>query len=618
MRLLTQNLDKLRPKINIPLQDRKKNIGVDVDTFLEKNIEAVGKIARSAVHDATNTETFFTAKEIKTLLKRHFIEAERQGAFRTPKKHDRKTFIKASADRVMRTLTKDEKICPAYEKNGEILYTAPQLIEAEKTIADFVSQTARKSTKKKSSSLLEGSVHLNNAYKEQFGYVPLKDHADGVRQALKEDRGLTIVDGAPGCGKTAIAQGVMVGKMIEARGKSLTIIATAPTGKAAGSFEADLKEMADFIKPYIKTSVKVIGMPLDQSIRKMQKNEFPENSIVMMDEAGMLGTKTMAAFLGGTKKNNMETLIIGDASQIQPETAGHGFRQLVETAEKNNLPFVRLTINLRQKFKEDKEAAHLIREGKTGEGMSVFRNKTYADNQKSLNFVEKESEALQKAAEGYVRFHQKNPDKEAVMIASSDDQAAEANRLIRSEMKRAGTLGAERSYGTGKNKQEIAIGDRLIVRRTVLLGPGRGRVNPGTTAVVKGFGNGRRVKLELEDGRKASLIQRPGKMEHAHALSLRESQGMSKDAAFVAVTKEIDGAEALVAMTRHKTKVVTHVPKTIYPDFETLSEKIKMTKKAIVSDITEPTPPPPSKYSYATQIRQSLMRDILADRQRSR
>lgn len=590
----------------------------DVDKFLEENIETVGKIARTAVHDATSAETFFTAQEIATLLKRHFMQAEKEGIIYPPKEQDKAAFLAASANRVMRTLTQDEKLCPAYEKNGETLYTAPKLIKAEKAIKDHVTQTAKQPPKIKTNALLETSVKLNSAYKEHFNYVSLKDHSEGIRQALKEDRGLTIVDGAPGCGKTAIAEGLFIGKMIEAKGEPLTVVTTAPTEKAAGTFVSDLKATADFLKPYVKTPVQIMSMPLFQSIRKMHTGELPKNTLIMMDEAGMLGTRTMAAFLKGMKKSGAEALIIGDGSQIQPEKAGHGFRLLVETAEKNNMPFIRLTQNIRQRFKEDKEAAYLIREGKTAEGMRIYRDKTYANNKKSLNFVEEASDALQKAAADYVQFHKENPDKEAIMIATCPDQAAEANRIIREEMKRTGSLGIERTYGLGGSEQKMAIGDRIILRRTVLLGPEEGHINPGTTGLVKGFDNDHRIKLELEDGRKVSLVHRLGKMDHAHALSLRESQGITKDAAFVAVTKEMDAAETLVALTRHKSQVVTHIPKTIYKDFDALSEKIKMTKKAIISDITEPTPPPPSTHSYATQIRQSLMRDIMEQRQKKR
>jgi hypothetical protein len=594
-------------------KEEVKEIDDATKQFIQRNVVNIGKIARSAVRDTTYAETFFTQKELNKLLSRHMDNAVKSGLIRAPKHKNKDEVVKNATNRILQTLLNNKDLCPSYEIGGEKYFTAPDLVNSEAKIAEITGElTANKENILSEKEVRKGQ-RLYQKYVESQGFPPLEDHKKGIEQVLNSKSKLKIVDGAPGCGKTSIPMGYTAGLMF--REGAVNIIATAPTEKAAGGLKQSLNEFVSFAKTKVNKDVNIIAMPLDGVIKKFEEKAFAKDSVVMMDEAGMLGTRTMAKFLEGISSNQMDSFLIGDASQIKPATAGHGFRQVVLEGKKHGLDMVKLSVNLRQKEKGEKIAAKNFRDGSAKEAVEYYEKRRYQGDKPALVFSGQEKDTISRTAQEYVDWRRANPDKkDAIALATNDKAAKSLNRNIRVRLKREGVILDEQKIQMQDGSvKKMALNERVIFKDSAKTSTyPSAEIQSGTSAKILSFTKNK-VKLELEDGSLAILRkQKLGAVDYSYALSLKDAQGVTKDAAFVAITNKIDRAEALVAFTRHKDQVITNVSSDAYKDKKELTQSLDpYTKKAIVSDYSRPTPPPPSKYSYASKIRKHIMDEII-------
>ena len=157
------------------------------------------------------------------------------------------------------------------------------------------------------------------------------------------------------------------------------------------------------------------------------------------------------------------------------------------------------------------------------------------------------------------------------MIASTNARVSRLNELARDELKAAGLLGNQDWLvaATLGRCLRVAVGERLVF--TDKAGHGDVRIGDGgkqqvvksslgtVTAVTMRRGEPV-LAMTLDDGRRVEVDSRHfGGLDHAYALTIHKSQGMSVDRVdFVGGT--FNNAElALVAMSRFKEKLTVHV-----------------------------------------------------------
>ncbi|MFP3590143.1 AAA family ATPase, partial [Paraburkholderia sp. SIMBA_055] len=60
------------------------------------------------------------------------------------------------------------------------------------------------------------------------------------------------------------------------------------------------------------------------------KDQFDSKTIFVLDEAGLVASKQMAAFLQAVKNAGAKIVLVGDAEQLQPIEAGAAFRAIAD------------------------------------------------------------------------------------------------------------------------------------------------------------------------------------------------------------------------------------------------------------------------------------------------
>lgn len=141
---------------------------------------------------------------------------------------------------------------------------------------------------------------------------------------------LSIICGGPGTGKTYTA-GMMI-RLIEqalpepAR-KSLCVVITAPTGKAACNLEKSLRKACGAIDVNAKTLHALLGMrSLSKPLHELTKTL--DADIIVVDEASMIDVKIMAALLAAVKPG-ARLVMLGDRHQLPPVEVGAIFHDMV-------------------------------------------------------------------------------------------------------------------------------------------------------------------------------------------------------------------------------------------------------------------------------------------------
>ncbi len=582
--------------------------------FLEENINVVGKIARSAVSDVTYAETFFTEAELRKLIARHMTQAEKQGYIVLPKGREGNAVVKTASNKIIKTLLGDGQLCPSFVYKGQKVFTAPDLVKAEKDM-EFILQRYVEDDGKEISH--EAGDRAKDAYREYRGLAGLKTN-EGLEKALagtmSSSKLLKIVEGAPGCGKSSVPIAYAAQKFFEE--KPVNIICTAPTDKAAAGLKDEMDDFLQMVSANTGKKYNIMTMGLDETITAMEEGNLPKDAFIAMDEAGMLGTLTMEKFLSAAWSRDYDSMLIGDASQIAPLTAGHGFRHLVDIARKKGLEISHLTQNLRQNDMGEKQAAFNLRDGDPVKALSFYNDKVYEDNQKALSFDEGRENVIAKTTSEYVK-HIQNEDDDVVMVTVQDQDAAMANDMIRDELKASGQLAETKKFYFKVQdmylSKEYAVGDKVMIKKGIKSSNGENDLPAGTLADVKSFGEGNKIQLALKDDKVITLnMSKHDVLDYAYAMSIRTSQGISKKAAFVAITDKVDRAEALVAFTRHKDKISVNVDKNVYANHEEFGKGIyDKPSKVMVADVSDNHDiSPASKYSYATQIRNKMAIEI--------
>ena len=156
--------------------------------------------------------------------------------------------------------------------------------------------------------------------------------------------GVMLCQGDAGVGKTYTVKALR-----QTLPAPLRIRGLAPSATAAEELQRGTDIPCQTVDAYLQTPLK-----------NLKKNE-----LIVVDEAGMIGTSQMQALLERTKQLLSRGLFIGDTKQLAAVEAGSPFRLLQERAE---LPTLRIDENVRQQNLQLKEVVDLLAAGQIEKG----------------------------------------------------------------------------------------------------------------------------------------------------------------------------------------------------------------------------------------------------------
>jgi hypothetical protein len=279
---------------------------------------------------------------------------------------------------------------------------------------------------------------------------------------------------------------------------------------------------------------------------------------VVVDEAGMVGTRNLDRLLEHAQRANAKVVLVGDDRQLPEIESGGAFRGI-----KNRLPAVELSEVRRQPFGWERDALDLIREGRSQEAIDA-----YMAHDRVVLAKSSEETRRRLIADWWATQDDKEP---AVMLAARRSDVADLNDRARALMSAANKLGATNIDFHG---QSFAAGDRIMtLKNTRHLG-----VKNGTRGTVESVDDVRReVTIRRDDGMAITLPRsylEGGHLTHAYAMTGHKAQGMTADKAYVLGDQTLYKEWAYVAMSRGRNDNRLYVVGGIDPDREDVGGEV--------------------------------------------
>ena len=263
-----------------------------------------------------------------------------------------------------------------------------------------------------------------------------------------------------------------------------------------------------------------------------------KRDILVIDEAGMLGTRQLEHVLRVAEKAHAKVLMVGDAEQLQAIEAGAAFRGITSTHGVSNLTEVR-----RQKLDWQRTATQELSTGKTTDALNAY------DKHHNIVAVETRDDARRALIARWAHDHKQNLNASQLVMAFTRDDVKALNHDIRALREQTGELGKNHSITTETGKKPFAIHERIrFLRNERDLG-----VKNGSLGIIEGIEHGvLSVKLDGLSTRVQVDTKFYKHLDYGYAATVHKAQGTTVDRSYVLATSHFDRHTAYVALSRHR------------------------------------------------------------------
>jgi len=169
-------------------------------------------------------------------------------------------------------------------------------------------------------------------------------------------------------------------------------------------------------------------------------------SVVVVDEAGMVGTRTLDRLHRSTAAAGAKLVLVGDPAQLPEIEAGGAFRALTE-----RLDPIRLVDNRRQIESWERHALHDLRSGRVGDAVAAY------DDRQRIIVVSDPDTLRQRVIDDWFTSH--HTGEQALMIAAHRSEVDDLNQRAHQLLDADGRLGTTRLV---VGAVEFAEGDRVM------------------------------------------------------------------------------------------------------------------------------------------------------------
>ena len=201
-----------------------------------------------------------------------------------------------------------------------------------------------------------------------------------------------------------------------------------------------------------------------------ERHQLGRGDVLVVDEAGMVGSRQLARFVGEAEVRGAKLVLVGDHEQLQAIGAGASFRAIAETVGHVELSDIR-----RQREGWQREASVAFATHRTAEGLAAYRAAG------AIRLAGDMAEARAAIVREYLADRDQRPDGTRVAMAHRRADVRALNEEIRSALQERGELARVRPsdeigdgpphaqerpraliYQTSDGKREFAEGDRIV------------------------------------------------------------------------------------------------------------------------------------------------------------
>ena len=343
-----------------------------------------------------------------------------------------------------------------------------------------------------------------------------RPHRSGEQVAMvaglcRSGHGVEVVIGAAGSGKTSA-----LGTAREAwESDGYAVVGCALAARAA----EQLQEGAG-----------IASSTLDRLLADLGSGRrcLGSGSIVVVDEAGMVGTRQVERLVQHTASAGAKLVLVGDPAQLPAIEAGGALAGLAR-----RLGCRELSENHRQVEGWERELLSGVRVGET-----VGVPETYAGHGRV-----QESGDVDAVIERWWDARQRGG--EVLLLAGRRDQVTALNAAARARLRAADLVGPDRCVLNGR---PFAVGEEVVALRN----DHRLGVVNGSRGVIAGIGR-HRLDVKLGDGRLVRLpheYAEAGWLDHGYALTIHKAQGLTADETIVLADDTLSREHIYVAISR--------------------------------------------------------------------
>ena len=329
-----------------------------------------------------------------------------------------------------------------------------------------------------------------------------EEQRSALEHVTEASFGIRLVSGMAGTGKSTLfraAREVWATQGVDVLGAALS-------GKAARG---------------LQESTGIKSQTLHRTLLDIEggKTRLGPNSVFVIDEAAMVGTRQLARVAAECVKSGATLVLAGDARQLQAIDLGGAFAEV-----SRRFGAATLTEIKRQREEWAREAVTEFARGAAESALSAYA-------QRGLVFEAGEggkSMAMEALMRDWSRELPGPKDRDIAILAGSNAQVSILNRMAQEARGRAGLLG---EAGLVVGKEHVHEGDRvLLTRNSMAIGVMNG--DRGTVREI----NGGTLVVDLDMGGFAQVDTRSYAHERlGYAMTVHKAQGMTLEKAFLLI-----------------------------------------------------------------------------------
>jgi Ti-type conjugative transfer relaxase TraA len=401
---------------------------------------------------------------------------------------------------------------------GEYFYTTKEVIALEEKMLSQVSDLKKSANYSPGTATIAIPSFLNQEQKK------------ALYDITQETASIHAVSGMAGTGKTTLLKTAR--EFWEAQGYEVRGAALAAVAAKGLEDEAGIKS---------QTIAKFL-MDSERAKDEGNGSTLTAKTILVIDEAGMVGTRQMSELVEAVHKSGGKIVLIGDERQLQPIEHGAPFKAIGERIGASTLQDIR-----RQRDDWARTAAKNFAFGESRTALQAYAERGL------LSVSENRNEAKRELVSDWMK--DTNYFKERLILAGTKAETGALNQQVQEARHSRGELG-ELSI---KIKESILYeNDRvLFTRNSKMYG-----VNNGDTGTVNGIDLKKRLlTVKLDSGEVVRITpERYDHVELGYAITTHKAQGKTDERAYVLAGGMMQDRElsyVQMSRTRRETKIYT-------------------------------------------------------------
>lgn len=471
--------------------------------------------------------------------------------------------------------------------DGHRVFSTPEMIALEKRmIADAKMETQAHI---QPTDVVEAAIDAKKGITDE--------QAAAVRHACLDPHMVSVCEGAAGAGKSFTMEAVKA--VYEQQGYTLHGLALSWT--AAGVLSEEAK---------IEHTRAIEGFVLDLANGKVQ---LDRTSVVIVDEAGLVGSRHMAAILEAAKAAGAKVILTGDSKQLAPVEAGGAAEAIIEEIGSARIDEVRRQgAHVRNdparyaEYQWQRDAVLQFADGHADLALQAYEDRGL------VTLADDHTQALDAMVADWNTYRLANETKTALLLANDNQSVREINGRVRDLLRAEGRIGEDavtlKTTDLKKTSETaFSIGDRIMFRKNdkelgIQGDPTRQQAASGvynrTTGTIRrvSIGDDGVPLFQIELDRGGTVEIRAGKggywdsrtkavpLQHAYATTIYGSQGMTVDRSFVLDSRHIERRLAYVGMSRHRDECRIYVDRQSV--YERLMERLGADEWRPLSEVT--------------------------------